>query len=261
MAPLYPHMRAVAAAIALLLSAQSTFAGATLLSRDTVIHASGGAFDQQQAISHYDRFANQVGVESGFNGLTALAHQNSEVGVDGFTGFNFSGAFGEGQVRTMAPTGDRASAQSNMDLMFIVADRPMAYTIGGALGSSGTGSTLLELKMLDATQPGPIVSISTARGEGGTAGASREVSESGFLAPGEYALRVHADTNDLTRTPNESNAYFTYSFSLAEASVGGFGGGGTGGPVAVPLPSAVAGGAVLLTLVAAAQIFRRRKHA
>lgn len=236
-------------------------AGAVLLARDTVIHSSGTGFDQQQAISHFDRFADGVGIESGPNGLVTMSNQNSAVGVQGLNGIGFSGGFGEGQVRSMAPGGGSAAAQSNMDLIFMVSQAPSAYTIGGAMGSLGSGATLMELSQITTGQPiQTIFSSKTSAGEGGAAGASREISKSGFLAPGEYALHVHATSQDLTRNNSESNAYYTFSFSLSDASVGGLGG-GSGPPVAVPLPPAAAAGAALLALIAGRRISRRTRRA
>jgi hypothetical protein len=241
------------------LSPRSASAGAVLLARDTAIHATGTSFDQQQAVSHYDRFANEVGIESGPNGLVTMSNQNSAVGVQGLSGVGFSGAFGEGQVRSMAPAGGSAGGQSNMDLIFLVSQAPASYNIGAAMGSLGSGATLLELTQSNTGQPlQTIFSARTAAGEGGAAGASRELSQSGFLAPGEYALHVHASSQDVTRSSSESNAYYTFSFSLSDASVGGLGGQGSGGPpVAVPLPPAAAAGAGMLILLAGRRLARR----
>jgi hypothetical protein len=237
----------LSAALWLAVAARPASAGTVLLSRDTLIHAAGSSFDQQQTASHFDRFANQVGTDAGADGLVTMAHQNGAIGVAGPNGADFTGGFAEGQIRSQAPLGGSSRAQSSVDLVFLVDSRPASYTVGAAMGSFGRGEATIELTRTDSgLTPEQIFLAKTSPGEGGDAGAGRELSQSGFLAPGQYALHVMAQSTDNSRAATESSAYYTFSFSLSDAGVGGTG----GPPVAVPLPPAVAAGGSLLALLA-----------
>jgi len=249
--------RGLALAVVLMAS-QQAFAGATLVSRHSMIHAArSGGVDQQQTADGFSTFANEVGDAEGPSaGLLSMAHQYSMTGILGASGIGLEGAFGEGQVRSRTTTiAGPAQAQSGFDITFTIDGRPFAYTIGGALGSVGNGTVSMQLVSLGETRSAaPLFISQTAANEGGAAGASREIDNSGFLAPGKYQFSVHADSKDVSGTGAESNAYYT--FSLALNDTGGVGGSGT--PVAVPLPAGVWGGLIMLVLISGKRALRRR---
>ncbi len=242
-----------------LMSGQQALAGATLLSRHSMIHASrSGGVDQQQAVDGFNTFANEVGDADGPSaGLLSMAHQYSMPGVLGTGGAGLEGAFGEGQVRSRTTnTAGPAQAQSGFDITFTIDGRPASYTIGGALGSLGNGTVSMQLVPLgDTRSASPLFISQTAVNEGGPAGASREIDTGGFLAPGKYKFSVNADAKDVSGSGTESNAYYTFSFSLNDT--GGVGG-GNGTPVAVPLPAGVWGGLIMLGLIGGKRAIRRR---
>src|SRR4051812_23883754 len=71
-----------------LLSSTPTFAGATLLTRHSSLHASrGGGLDQQRNFDGFDTFASEVGDPDGpSGGLMSMAHQFSSPGILGTSG-------------------------------------------------------------------------------------------------------------------------------------------------------------------------------
>src|SRR5690349_5543355 len=115
-------MAALFASVAVL-SSTPTYAGATLLTRHSSLHASrGGGLDQQRSFDGFDTFASEVGDPDGpSGGLMSMAHQFSSPGILGTSGAGLEGTFGEGQVRSQTTnTGGQAQAHSIMDMTFSI---------------------------------------------------------------------------------------------------------------------------------------------
>jgi hypothetical protein len=224
---------------------QSVTAGTTLLSRQSYIQATGGdsidKFNVSNGTHDFGRFANDVRNDAAVQSAMSEAHQYSQPGV---TNTGLEGAFAEGSVKTGVHAPDaNAWAESNFDVMFKVTSKPAAYTFGGALGTAGLGSAMIELM-----DPGTHAAVFTTQLDAGK-GASQTIDRHGTLAPGTYGLHVHADS---AGNNTASSAYYSVNFVLTP---------GAGGGVAAPLPLAVWTGLATLGSLATVGAWHRRKAA
>lgn len=246
------------------LLATTADAGTTLLSRESVIRATGdtgtaGGFDLAENSTDFDRFADQVGTDTPADGLVAIAHQYSVPNLLGESGVGLEGAFAEGQVKSANQSvNGSASSTSELELLFEVTDTLTQFEVGASLGTVGRGSVTLELTPAnEGATDLPIFAVTIAPNEGGVAGMGKSVDEKGLLTPGQYLMRVEADAVGGADTQTPAEAYFTFSFQLSP-SVGPVPG-SEQPPAAVPLPPAVLGGGGMLAMLALSRLRRRAK--
>jgi hypothetical protein len=232
-------------------------AGVTLLSRQSSLRAAGGAVggvggsgvDDTADFNSFERFADSVGSEDAVNGIVASAQQYSMPGIMSPDGTGLQGAFGEGSVRASVVDGvGIASATSDLDLVFRVTDAPVEYTLGGAMGTTGVGSTMVQLLPMTAGASTPLYTASLdADLDEGVVGTGT-IDHAGVLQPGDYLLRVQAGSSDTFDPLAESSAYYNFTFIVQ---------GTTQPPAAVPLPPAALVGGLGMGLLGGLRAVRR----
>jgi hypothetical protein len=275
------------AAWSLLVGTGPLRAGAVLVSRQSYLRATGGpggsnGFDLTNGTSDFGRFADDLSnaPDGRVGPATPVISEAHQYSAPGLLDQGFEGAFAEGSVRAgVRSPGATASAVSNFDLTFRVTGGPALYTFGAEMGAAGTGGILTELVNVAESAATPATAASglhlaaaaetqvfSSQVKPGS-GDAQTLDKSGVLAPGLYALHVHADS---TGTADESSAYYNINLLLtagvgsAEPPPGDSGGtGGAAGEaggtpaVAAPLPPAAWTGLTVLGGLAGVRAVRR----